>query len=91
MTDDTRLLARTTELATAYLSSLEDRPVGRPADLAALRSALGGPLPEGPSDPLEVVEWLAAGADGGLVASAGPRYFGFVVGGCRPAALGAYC
>jgi len=35
------------------------------------------------------VEWLADATGPGLVASAGPRYFGFVVGGGVPAALGA--
>jgi glutamate/tyrosine decarboxylase-like PLP-dependent enzyme len=89
MTDESALLRRTAEIATAYLGSLDTRPVGGPVDLAALRAALGGPLPEGPSDPLGVVEGLATAADPGLVASAGPRYFGFVVGGSMPAAVGA--
>ena len=86
---DRELLARTADLAMSYLDSLDTRPVGGPVDLAALRAALGGPLPDGPSDPREVVEWLARAAEPGLVASAGPRYFGFVVGGSLPAALGA--
>ena len=91
MTDEARLISRTSGIATDYLASLVSRPVGRPVDLAALRTAMGagGPLPEHPTDPLTVVEELAAAAEPGLVASAGGRYFGFVVGGSLPAALGA--
>jgi glutamate/tyrosine decarboxylase-like PLP-dependent enzyme len=89
MTDDSRLLSRTADLASDFLRSLETRPVGRPVDLDALRAALGGPLPDDPSDALRVVEGLAVAAEPGLIASAGPRYFGFVVGGSLPAAIGA--
>jgi glutamate/tyrosine decarboxylase-like PLP-dependent enzyme len=87
MSDSSELLARTADLAAGFLESLRDRPVGRPVDVDGLREALGGPLPDGGMDPAAVVEWLAASADPGLVGSAGPRYFGFVIGGSLPAAL----
>ena len=42
MTDEARLISRTSSIATDYLASLATRPVGRPVDLAALRAAMGG-------------------------------------------------
>ena len=88
-TDPDRLLRRTAEIATDFLHSLEDRPVGGHVDLPALRAALGGSFPDGPTDPIEVIDGLAAAADPGLIATAGSRYFGFVIGGSVPAALAA--
>src|SRR5215203_5882154 len=82
-------LARAADLAARYLATLPDRPVHATASRAELRSGFGEDLPEEREDPVVTVEALAAAAEGGLVASAGPRYFGFVVGGSLPAALGA--
>jgi glutamate/tyrosine decarboxylase-like PLP-dependent enzyme len=83
------LLDRAAGLAREFLAGLPDRPVGPPIAVEALRRTLGGPLPDAGADPVAVIEALARGADPGLVASAGPRYFGFVTGGALPAALGA--
>jgi glutamate/tyrosine decarboxylase-like PLP-dependent enzyme len=77
------------EHARRYLAGLRDRPVRWQASLEDLRAALGGPLPEDGADPARVVDELAHAAEPGLVASAGPRFFGFVVGGSLPAALAA--
>jgi glutamate/tyrosine decarboxylase-like PLP-dependent enzyme len=46
-----------------------------------MHELLDRPLPDGPMDPLAVVEELARDADGGLVAMGSGRYFGFVIGG----------
>ncbi|MGH2627174.1 MAG: pyridoxal phosphate-dependent decarboxylase family protein, partial [Anaerolineales bacterium] len=78
---DRRLLALAADLAVRYLESLPSRPVGRPVEATSLWSALGRPLPDDGVDPVTVVRELARDADPGLVASAGPRYFGFVIGG----------
>ena len=74
-------LARTVERIAEYRRTVGDRPVSRPVDLAELESALGGPLPEEGTDPDAVIDELVEVVDPGLVATAGPRYFGFVVGG----------
>jgi glutamate/tyrosine decarboxylase-like PLP-dependent enzyme len=84
-----RLLEQTAGIAADYLDGAPERPVGSSAGVDELRSHLGGPLPEMPADPREVIAHLAAAADPGLVASPGGRYFGFVTGGAAPAALAA--
>jgi glutamate/tyrosine decarboxylase-like PLP-dependent enzyme len=84
-----RPLGEAFDQALAYLEGLPGRPVPGRAGLAELRAALGGPLPERPLDPREVVAELATAAEPGVVATAGGRYFGFVVGGATPAALAA--
>jgi glutamate/tyrosine decarboxylase-like PLP-dependent enzyme len=70
--------------ARRYLEGLNDRPVG-PSGTAVLSAD----LPDGPSDPAEVIHAIAREIEPGLVATAGPRYFGFVTGGALPAAVGA--
>jgi glutamate/tyrosine decarboxylase-like PLP-dependent enzyme len=89
MTDVRALLRRTADLASDFLESVDDRPVFPRVTAPELLDALGGPLPESPTDPQEVVERLAAAADPGIVAIPSGRYFGFVIGGGLPAALAA--
>lgn len=88
-TDAVPALTRAAELAREFVESLASRPVHATVGLDTLRSRFGGPLPESGEDPVAVIEALAAGAEGGLIASAGPRFHGFVIGGGLPAAVGA--
>jgi glutamate/tyrosine decarboxylase-like PLP-dependent enzyme len=88
-THDADLLRRTTDLALDYFGSLDERRVAPKAGRERLLSSLGGALPERGLDAEIVIEDLAAAVDSGLVASAGPRYFGFVIGGSLPAAVAA--
>ncbi|HEY9241331.1 MAG TPA: pyridoxal-dependent decarboxylase [Streptosporangiaceae bacterium] len=86
---DADLLRRTAELAAGWLASLDTRPVQARATVAELRSRLGGPLPDSPTESLAVVKDLARAAEPGLVAIPSGRYFGFVIGGGLPAAVAA--
>lgn len=89
MSDERELLRRTAEIAADFVESLDERPVWPPASVGELRRSLGGPLPDGPIEPLEVIEALSAAADPGVVGIPSGRYFGFVIGGGLPAALAA--
>ena len=88
--NEIEFLRSVAERAIRYRVSLTDTPVPPTADPSALRASLGGPTPEQPSDPAEVVRRLADAVEaGGLMAMDSGRFFGFVVGGSVPAALGA--
>jgi glutamate/tyrosine decarboxylase-like PLP-dependent enzyme len=82
------LLRRTTQLANEFLDGVADRPVARPVDFEALVSEMRGDgLPSQRADAMQIVDELSGLADRAVVATAGPRYFGFVVGGALPVAL----
>lgn len=83
------LLRSTAAHAARYLSGLDERPVAPGSAALAALDRFDEPLPEGPSDPAETVALLDEIGAPATVASAGGRYFGFVVGGSLPAALAA--
>jgi glutamate/tyrosine decarboxylase-like PLP-dependent enzyme len=75
--------------AADYLASLPDRSVYKPTDPKEIRALLGGPIPEQPIDPIEVVSAMASDLEPFVTAHSSGRYFGFVIGGLHPAAYGA--
>ena len=89
MNDRDAVLNRAAGLAQEYLAGVGDRPVRALASAETLRQALGGALPEAGEPPSDVLDRLAGAAADGTVATQGPRYFGFVVGGSLPVATGA--
>lgn len=89
MTELGDLLQQAAAAGAAYRAGLDERFVGAQASAKDLEAAFGGSLPEGPSAPADVLADLVAAAEPGLVATAGPRYFGFVIGGSLDAAVAA--
>jgi len=81
------LLTLARDRADAFLRELPDRHVGARTTRDELSAALHVPLSEDGEDPAAVIDALANSVDRGLIACAGPRYFGFVIGGSLPVAL----
>src|SRR5512133_3063827 len=74
-----------------YLGTLAERRVAPAPEAIGHLPKLGGPLPQDPSDPMDVLDLLHEVGSPATVASAGGRYFGFVIGGSLPATLAANC
>jgi glutamate/tyrosine decarboxylase-like PLP-dependent enzyme len=89
MANTSELLVRTLQHATDWFANLATRPVNASLSADELRAALATPLPQKGDAPERVIDRLANTAAKGVTASAGPRYFGFVVGGSLPAAVAA--
>jgi glutamate/tyrosine decarboxylase-like PLP-dependent enzyme len=80
------LLDYTRQRSLEYLGALPQRRVAAAASGEELRRLLGNRLPDQGDSAAAVIRTLADAAADGTVASTGPRYFGFVIGGNLPAA-----
>jgi glutamate/tyrosine decarboxylase-like PLP-dependent enzyme len=83
------LLYETAARAIAYLDGLAGRSVAPTPEAIRGLERLEESLPDGPTDPVETLRLLDAAGSPATTATAGPRYFGFVIGGALPAALAA--
>jgi len=85
----TALLAEAADRAGRYLRGLADRAVAPSAEAVLALDELDFPLPEAGLAPSRVLAVLDEVGSPATVASAGPRYFGFVTGGALPMAVAA--
>lgn len=81
------LLGSTAAIIAEYRSSLADEPVVTGVPYEDVVAGFDLPLRDEPVAPSVAVAELAEAARPGLVATAGPRFFGFVVGGSVDAAM----
>jgi glutamate/tyrosine decarboxylase-like PLP-dependent enzyme len=75
--------------ASTYLEAARSRRVAPEGEAVNRLTELGGPFPPRPASPDAILELLDSIGAPATVASAGGRYFGYVIGGTLPAALAA--
>jgi len=83
------LLENAARRAIAYLENLDSRRVAPSPEAIAQLNALDQPLPDLGYEPEKVLELMDQICSPATVAMAGPRYFGFVIGGSIPITLAA--
>jgi glutamate/tyrosine decarboxylase-like PLP-dependent enzyme len=88
-TDQLSVLDTAHRAAREYLAGIPERRVAPDPDAIAALAGFDVELPDGPSDPVDVVAQLHRLGSPATTASAGGRFFGLVVGGTLPAAVGA--
>ena len=75
--------------AVFHLEHLDESSAAATAGPATLRKQIDKPLAQKGLPPSQVIEELARDVQGGLLGSAGGRFFGWVIGGALPAAVAA--
>lgn len=89
MADELQLLRAADRRARAYIESLSERSVFPDGTALARLERFNEELPAHASDPSETLALLDEVGSPATVASAGARYFGFVVGATLPVASAA--
>ncbi len=89
MKEEEELLHAAAARAIRYLRELPKRGVAPEVDAIIGLERFDEPLPEHPSDPERVIALLDEAGSPATMASAGPRFFGFVIGGSHPVTVAA--
>src|SRR5471032_3171013 len=83
------LLHSVADRSARYLEDIQNRRVAPSAEAVLALDQFLEPLPAAPSAPEDVLRMLDEVGSPATMGIAGPRFFGFVIGGALPATLGA--
>jgi glutamate/tyrosine decarboxylase-like PLP-dependent enzyme len=83
------LFERAAEHSARFRDGIDARPPRPAIGAAELQARFDGATPEIGMDPVQAIDALNAAADPGLSGSAGPRFFGWVIGASAPAGVAA--